>query len=121
MADSPQKRAKAKADRLFSKLVRLEGRCEHCGAEEGVQLQCAHWISRRYSHTRTDFDNAFCLCAGCHFYMTHNPTEWGRWAIEQRGEDTYWRLMELAHRSNGKFDWVAELGRLKALAEMEEI
>ena len=120
MADSPQKRAKAKADRLFSKLVRQVGHCEHCGAEDGVQLQCAHWISRRYAWTRTDMDNAFCLCARSHRYFTDHPTEFGRWALSVRGEDTYWRLMEQANRRD-KFDWIKELERLKALAELEGI
>jgi 5-methylcytosine-specific restriction endonuclease McrA len=110
-----QKSAKTKADRLFSQLIRQNGTCEHCRQPQGrVQLQCAHWISRRYAHTRTDFDNAFCLCAGCHRWFTDHPTEFGRWAIGQRSEVTYQRLLEVSQKRS-KFDWVAELGRLEAM------
>lgn len=110
-----QKSAKAKADRLFSQIVRQHGSCEHClKPGHAVQLQCAHWISRRYAHTRTDFDNAFCLCAACHRWFTDHPTEFGRWAVDQRGEDVYQRLLD-ASRDRGKFDWVAELAILEAL------
>lgn len=115
MAKSLQKAAKDKADRLFSEMVRAVGSCERCGRREPeVQLQCAHWISRRYNWTRTDFDNAFCLCAADHRFFTDHPTEFGRWAIEQRGEATYQRLLEQSQRRN-KFDWIAELDRLKKL------
>lgn len=118
---SVQKAAKNRCDRLFSLIVRQLDHCEHCG-EDGhiVQLQCAHWISRRYSWTRTDFDNAFCLCAACHRWFTDHPTEWGRWATGQRGEDTYQRLLSQSQRRN-RFDWVAELERLKVIARGEGV
>lgn len=111
-----QSAAKNKCDRLFSQLVRSVGYCEKCGRSEDVQLQCAHWISRRYVHTRTDPDNAFCLCAACHRWFTDHPTEWGRWAVEQRGEDVYARLFE-ASKVRGPKNWVAELESLTELAE----
>jgi len=108
--------AKKKADRLFSRLVREHGRCEHCGSlGTSVQLQCAHWISRRYSHTRTDLANAFCLCAACHRWFTDHPTEFGRWAIGRRGEDTYQRLLRQS-QDRSKFDWTVEVARLEALS-----
>ena len=110
-----QKSAKNKADRLFSQLIRQHGVCERCNLPAGtVQLQCAHWISRRYAHTRTDFDNAFCLCAGCHRWFTDHPTEFGRWAIEQRGEAVYQRLLKVSQKRS-KFDWIDELSRLEQL------
>lgn len=113
MARSLQKAAKDKADKLFSRQIRSIGHCEHCGSTEG-QLQCAHWISRRYNWTRTDHRNAFCLDAACHRFMTDHPTEFGRWAVSVRGEDTYQALLELSQRRD-KFDWIAELDRLKQL------
>lgn len=115
---SVQAAAKRKADRLFSLLVRQVGLCEHCGRSDGVQLQCAHWISRRYSHTRTDPDNAFCLCSACHRWFTDHPTEWGRWAVKERGEDTYQRLFE-ASQKRTPFDWVREVGILETMMEKE--
>ena len=108
-----QKTAKKKADTLFSKQIRALGHCQNCGKTEGqVQLQCAHWISRRYSNTRVVAANAFCLCAGCHFFYTHNPTEFSRWAIDQRGEDVYQGLRELS-QSISKVDWNATLKQLR--------
>lgn len=110
-----QKAAKAKADRLFSQLIRSAGRCENCGRPQGeVQLQCAHWISRRYSNTRVDPDNAFVLCAGCHRWFTNHPTEWGRWAVSKRGEDTYRRLFEAAQETS-KVDWVEQVRVLEVM------
>jgi hypothetical protein len=108
------KAAKANADRLFSKIVRSHGECEHCGATpDQVQLQCAHWISRRYAWTRTHGSNAFCLCAKCHRWFTDHPTEFSRWAIRQRGEDVYQQILIRSQRRD-KFDWFAEEARLKA-------
>jgi hypothetical protein len=116
-----QKAAKRKADIIFSKIVRAPGRCENCYRTAlDVQLQCAHWISRRYSNTRVDPDNAFCLCAACHRWFTNHPTEWGRWAISKRGEDTYRRLFEAAQQTS-KVDWVEQVEILKKIAESEGV
>lgn len=120
-AKSTQQAAKNKADQVFSKIIRSIGYCQICGSSSSsVQLQCAHWLSRRYSNTRTDFDNAFCLCATCHFTMTGNPTAWSEWAVAQRGWPTYFRLREAAY-SNSKVDWPAELERLRTIAKREGI
>lgn len=112
------KSAKRESDRIFSLIVRSVGYCENCGSTE--TLQCAHWISRRYAHTRTDFDNAFSLCARCHRWFTDHPTEWGRWTVEQRGEATYQRILEASHKRT-KFDWHAELDRLREMARREDV
>lgn len=106
------KTAKAKADILFSKSIRSYGWCENCGESEYAQLQCAHWISRRYSWTRTYEDNAYCLCASCHSWFTAHPTEFGRWAIAMRGEAVYQEVLARSQRRD-KFDWFAELERLQ--------
>lgn len=127
---SPQASAKKKADRLFSQLIRRERRCEYdnctaqctpqCeGDKHSCSLQCAHWISRRYSHTRTDFDNAFCLCAHHHRWFTDHPVEWARWTISKRGQATYDRLFEQSCRRS-KFDWIAELERLEQMRDRWE-
>jgi hypothetical protein len=112
-----QKTAKAAADRYFSLYIRAVGFCENCHrTPPEVQLQCAHWISRRYSNTRCDPENAFSLCAACHRWFTDHPTEFGRWAIEARGEDTYQRLLE-ASREPAKVDWEEQRKVLKTLVE----
>lgn len=117
---TPQISAKKKADAIFSKLVRAKGFCELCGRSEGVQLQCAHWLSRTFSNTRTDFDNAFCLCAGCHRAMTADPTAWADWTISQRGRATYERLREAANEKS-KVWWPDEVVRLREIAKREGI
>ena len=120
-AKSTQQAAKNKADIVFSKIIRSVGRCEMCGTTgDRVQLQCAHWISRRYSNIRTDFDNAFCLCALCHFTMTGDPTAWSEWAVSKRGWPTYWRLREAGYKP-ASVDWPAELLRLREIAKREGI
>lgn len=113
---SVQKTAKNKADALFSLIVRSKGACEHCG--KTTWLQTAHWLGRRYSNIRCDFDNAFCLCAGCHRYFTADPTAWTDWAIGQRGRETYDRLREAANRQSS-VDWPVQVEILKAMAKSE--
>ena len=85
---------KIKADTLFSKIVRLVGRCERCSGI--TALQCAHIISRRYLCTRWDLGNAVCLCARCHMYMTHRPLEWEEWVIARIGAQRYENLKRKA-------------------------
>jgi hypothetical protein len=116
---TPTQKAKDKADILFSKLIRSKGYCEKCGRSEFVQLQCAHWISRRYAWTRTLEANAFCLCAADHRWFTDHPTEFGRWAVGMRGEPVYREVLERSQRRD-KFDWVAELERLQGRVRQQE-
>lgn len=114
-----QKSAKNACDRLFSQYVRSLGYCERCG-RSGVRLETSHWISRRFSNTRCDPDNAFCLCSACHRWWHNFPTDSGRWAIEQRGEAVYERLREAANEP-AKVDWVAEREVLKRMVDSVEI
>lgn len=119
MSKPTQKSAKKACDRLFSRYVRSVGYCEYCGrTEPEVQLQCAHWISRRYSNIRCDPENAFCLCARDHRWFTDHPTEFGRWAIAMRSEDVYQRLLE-ASRKTSKVDW--HLQREVLLRMLEDV
>lgn len=108
------KGAKARADDYFSRIIRARGHCEACQRTpaQGIQLQTAHVISRRYSATRTDERNAFCLCAACHYHFTDHPVEWARWAVAKMGEETYDALFSLASFPT-KVDWHAEAARLK--------
>lgn len=109
--------AKKKATELHSKIVRARGACEHCGTT--TNLQCAHIVSRRYSATRTDTDNAFCLCAGCHMAFTEWPIEFADFTIGQIGEDAYEALKAKA-RGAGKVDWPSEVLRLSGLWQFTE-
>lgn len=113
---SVQKTAKNKADALFSLIVRSKGACENCGSD--AWLQCCHWISRTYSNTRCDFDNAFCLCSRCHRWYTADPTAWADWAIEKRGRETYARLREAANQKS-YVDWPLQVEILRDMARRE--
>ena len=81
---------KAKADKLFSEIIRSQGECEAEGFDNrqcSQQLQTAHLVTRKRSATRTDTRNAFCLCFAHHRWFTDNPRQFSRfititWAQE---------------------------------------
>lgn len=112
MTISKAKGAKAKADRLFSLIIRSRGYCENCGTTQN--LQTAHIYSRRYSHTRCDPENAVCLCAGCHRYFTDRPVEFSSWL---HGHVGVARLTRIREKSllRSKVDWS------EVVVELEEI
>lgn len=105
------KGAKAKADKYFSLLIRSRGACQACG--KTLNLQCAHIISRRYSHTRCVERNALCLCAGCHHYYTDHPAEFGTLVLTFMDAHEYDALTQLSQLT-GKVDWVAVAAEMKA-------
>ena len=105
---------KGKATRLHALIIRDHGSCMKCHTTHA--LQCAHIISRKYSHTRTDLDNAFCLCASCHMYFTDNPVEFGQFTIEQIGDPAY-DLLLTKRRDTSKVDWEEEANRLADIAK----
>lgn len=104
---------RTKADTLFSLHIRRDGVCVRCGKTEG--LQCAHIVSRRYLSTRWDDDNAVCLCAGCHIYMTHRPLEWDVWVTKRIGADAYAAIKRRALKTT-KPDYEAIVARIKKAA-----
>lgn len=112
MSDIYGKGARGKATRLHAQIVRARGACESCGGTS--TLQCAHIISRRYASTRTDLDNAFCLCAGCHRRYTEWPLEFHSFVLERIGEDGYRTLRKKALEVK-KVDWDVEAARLDAI------
>lgn len=109
------KGAKAKCDKIFSKLIRSTGYCLRCGSV--ADLQCAHIISRRYSATRTDLRNAWCLCAGCHFRLTNWPREHSRYITETIGSALYDELQAKAETVT-KMNWDEELKRLQEIEKL---
>lgn len=109
--------AKAKATKLHSVLVRQRGVCARCRLPDPSKLQCAHIISRRYSATRCLLDNAWCLCASCHFTVDTHADEKLQLVGCTIGETRYYALKALALKPT-KVDWQVELKRLR---EIEEI
>lgn len=75
----------AQLDREFSLLIRSDGKCRRCCSTQ--HLQTSHIYSRRYMSIRWSVMNAMCLCAGCHLFWHHNPTEAVAWATRVLGED----------------------------------
>lgn len=103
---------KAKADALFSKIIRSPGYCLRCGSVEN--LQCAHIISRKYSATRCDLRNAYCLCAADHFYFTNWPREFSKFVTDHTGSEVYDELKAKAETIT-KINWEDEYARLKVI------
>uniref|UniRef100_A0A6M3J0R8 Putative homing endonuclease n=1 Tax=viral metagenome TaxID=1070528 RepID=A0A6M3J0R8_9ZZZZ len=101
---------KKHCDKLFSELVREAGCCFRCQKKE--YLQCAHIVSRRYLQTRYDFNNAICLCRGCHKYFTEHPLEWEIWIEKTFGKRYYKRLRDKALKY-AKIDYEEIVYKLK--------
>ena len=112
------KGSKGKADKLFSKIIRAEGRCQKCGSQDF--LQCAHIISSRYANTRVELDNAWALCAKCHRRLTDWPREHSRYITETIGSTRYEELREQAE-SISKVNWDDKYEQLKKLAKELDI
>lgn len=112
MTVTKAKGAKAKADLLFSKIVRSRGSCQACGST--MNLQTAHIISRRYANTRCDLDNAYAMCAGCHMHFTHWPLEFADFVEQTIGLPAYEALVRKS-QSREKVNWAAVVERLKPL------
>ncbi len=109
---TPRQNKRNATDRV-SRIVRAKGFCERCGIRGGV-LEHAHIIPRRYSWTRTDERNGWCLCRPCHFEVDNHRTSFNALIGETIGWDLYRELEEKSRRRD-KFDWAAEVERLKAL------
>jgi hypothetical protein len=110
--------AKKRADNLFSKIVRSRGYCQNCGRTQS--LQCAHIISRRFSHTRCIEGNAFCLDAKCHIFFTDHPASFGIFVLEQIGADAHDELITLSQQTS-KVVWIDVVQRLKLRAKELEL
>lgn len=108
---------KEEATRLHSLIVRrTKGPwCQNgCGR---LATDCAHIIGRTFTHTRTDIDNAFALCAQCHRHFTNWSDDWMAFVDRTIGRAEYERLKAKALAGvSVKFDWYTELERLRALA-----
>jgi len=125
MAKKPAaKTLRNKCDALFSKIVRARGQCEWCGRRPPeIKLETSHVFSRRYSWIRCDERNAFCLCSGCHRYVTANPIEHAWFAGQQWEENGHGTGVEstlIGLRDQGKLParwWEDEYDRLRARAD----
>ena len=113
------KGVKEEATRLHSRIVRATKgpMCQVPGCTR-IATDAAHIITRSYSHTRTDIDNAYALCAEDHRLFTNNHGLWMDFVCSTIGRAEYDRLWEKAQAGvSQKFDWYDELDRLRAIAE----
>ncbi len=116
--------ATAKADVLFSRLVRdRDQMCVRCGTVNN--LQCAHIWSRRYRALRWRFENAVTLCSGCHMYFTLRPAEWAEWCEGQRfGEEGLTtgkiRMVQAMPEYAEELGWTYQQLRFRALNDPPE-
>jgi len=87
-------------DEAASEIVRaFVGKCEICGATKA--LQHAHILSRGHEQYRWYWDNALCLCYGCHLghnrYSAHqSPIAFASW-LQQNRPEKYRLAMERQH------------------------
>ena len=122
------KAVKAEADRLFSLIVRAEGKCQMCGWRcpcpefprkhtTGCRLQCSHFVGRTANWTRTYELNALCLCASDHARVEGNPPYHVDVFIGLRGAHAASECQIRGERTSlTKFDWPTELIRLRKRA-----
>lgn len=113
------KQVKLWNDKLFSMAIREGGKCERCGNTDYKTLQCAHVFSRRYTSVRWTWDNALCLCKGCHFWGHANPLEWEDFCIDHLGEARYYELKRQAREllENRTMFYELTLERMEVLLE----
>jgi len=112
------KNAKGRADKLYSEIIRSLGYCEAegWGGKCSKQLQTAHICSRRYSATRTDTRNSFCLCFSHHRFFTDHPREFSRFISDTWAAEFYDDVHQRSITPT-KVDWlerVAFLNRIKS-------
>lgn len=113
-----------RATRLHSLIVRARGRCARCGSVDPTKLQCAHIIKRRFSATRCDLRNAWCLCASCHFRLETHPDEHMAFVAQTIGMELFDELKALALAGpamSSRLFWRAEVDRLRSIAQQEGI
>ncbi len=120
------KSLKAKADRLFSLLVRSRGFCEARWAHDrgligwhptcAGNLETSHMLSRRYSHTRCDPSNALCLCSSAHRYVTADPGAHHQLVAEIHSPG-HWDVLRASANRTTKVDWAAQVALLEQATE----
>lgn len=122
MGETSRKRkpraVKEECTRLHSRIVRAtKGPLCQCGCGQPA-TDAAHIMGRTFAHTRSDIDNAFALNAACHARFGAHADEWMEFIDRTIGRDEFLRLKRKALDGvRVKFDWFAELDRLKAIAK----
>lgn len=100
-------------DDIWRKLIVAPGQCERCGLALGP-FEAAHIVRRRFSWTRTDERNGWCLCRHCHRSVDTHASAFMELVVATVGLDCL-AALEAKSMNRAKFDWWAEHERLKAL------
>lgn len=121
MAVKSYKGLKARADKLFSEVIRSVGYCEATFYNDvscSQQLQCMHINSRRFNSTRCDTRNAFSGCAAHHRFFTDHPREFSRF-ITTTWAQKYYDDMFQKSRTATKVDWQERIDFLNRIKNGE--
>lgn len=87
---------KSKLDRVFSRIIRMRGKCERC---HGItDLQCSHINGRSLMSVRWEPLNCQCLCARCHGWYGLYRTAATRWVEHYLGAEKYAELNALTKK-----------------------
>lgn len=88
-----RKKLDEKSLSLWSKIVRLKGMCEICGAiktdTNKLVLQGHHVVSRRYSAGRWTLENSLCICQSCHFWEKVDPEKFRDMVLFSIGKNKF--------------------------------
>lgn len=102
---------KKKADKYFSLATRYRfaenmngewvANCVTCGTQKPIkQLQCGHFVSRRFNITRYDELNTAPQCYGCNVMQQGEQYKFSRFIDDYYGEGTADELMQKRHTSH---------------------
>lgn len=119
-----RKLSKKKADKYFSKYIRLRdsknglSQCITCGAwKSWKEMDCGHFISRRFRATRYDEKNAHSQCKKCNRFQNGNQFQHGVKIDEKYGEGTAEKLLQkskmFSKRTQFDYECIAELYKEK--------
>ena len=87
-----RKRLIKQLDVLLPKIVKArDARCQHCG-EAVFNLECSHFIKRRYMRVRWDLENVDALCHDCHGFVEVRKDYRRDWKVARAGEEAVRRL-----------------------------
>ena len=115
-----KKLAKDKADRYFSKYIRMRdsnpnglSQCITCGRfKSWKEMDCGHFISRRFGSTRYDEKNAHAQCKKCNRFQNGNQFEHGVKINEKYGNGTAEKLLQkskmLSKRKKSDYEFIAK-------------
>jgi len=108
-----RKLAKAKADKYFSLYIRLRDTvkpCVTCG--NYTELECGHFISRRFESVRFDEKNANGQCSKCNGFEYGNQYQHGVIVDKIHGKGTAEELLLKSKmsckRNQFDYEWISQ-------------